>query len=60
MEDNKCPVDTEGHPITGIRFKAKGDKAACDAKLAEVLKDVGPFLTKFIKRRWDHVEPETS
>ena len=60
MEENKCRIDLEAHPIDGIRIKAKGDKAACEAKQAEVLKNAGPFLTKFTKRRWDYVEPETS
>ena len=60
MEEKKCRIDLEAHPIDGIRIKAKGDKAACEAKQAEVLKNAGPFLTKFTKRRWDHVEPETS
>jgi len=60
MEEKKCRIDLEAHPIDGIRIKAKGDKAACEAKQAEVLKNAGPFLTKFTKRRWIHVEPETS
>ncbi len=60
MVKKSCRLDIVAHPIDGIRIKAKGDKAACEAKQAEVLKNAGPFLTKFMKRRWDYVEPETS
>ena len=57
MSAKKCRrIDVEGHPVDGIRFVSKGDKAACDAKRDEILKDAGPYLKKFVTRRWEHKE----
>ncbi len=57
MSDKKCRwIDVVGHPVDGIRFLSKGDKAACEVKRAEILKDAGPYLKKFVTRRWKHKE----
>ncbi len=59
MSDKKCcKIDVEAHPIDGIRFVSKGDKTACTAKRDEILKDAGPYMTKFVTRRWKHKESE--
>jgi fructose-1,6-bisphosphatase/sedoheptulose 1,7-bisphosphatase-like protein len=59
MSDKKCRrIDVEGHPIDGIRFIAKGDKTACEAKRDEILQDAGPYLKKFVTRRWKHQETQ--
>jgi len=57
MSDKKCClIEVEGHPVDGIKFVSKGDKAACEVKRAEILKDAGPYLKKFVTRRWEHKE----
>lgn len=56
MSEKRCRTDIVGHPEDGWRIEAQGPKVACDAKLAEILKDSGPFNQKVIKRRWDHIE----
>jgi len=57
MSDKKCClIEVEGHPVDVIKFVSKGDKAACEVKRAEILKDAGPYLKKFVTRRWEHKE----
>jgi hypothetical protein len=58
MIKKKCRTDVVGHPEDGWRIEAKGPKVACDAKLAEILENSGPFNQKVVKRRWDHIEEE--
>ena len=59
MSDKKCRrIDVVGHPVDGIRFVSNGDKAACEVKRAEILKDAGPYLKKFVTRRWTHKESQ--
>ena len=52
MTEKRCRVDFDGHPVDGWRVIAKGDKATCDEKLAELLKNLGPYGQKYLKRRW--------
>ena len=53
MTEKRCRVDFEGHPVDGWRVKAEGEKAACDAKLDELLRNLGPYGKKYLKRRWE-------
>jgi hypothetical protein len=56
MSDKKCRMDIKSHPIKGIEIISIGEKAACDAKRKEAIKDAGPYLKKFVTRRWVHKE----
>lgn len=58
MSEKRCRIDIVGHLEDGWRIKAEGPRECCDAKLAEILRDSGPFNQKVIKRRWDHKETE--
>ena len=59
MSDKKCRrIDLEGHPVDGIRFVSEGNKTACTVKRDEILKDAGPYLKKFVTRRWTHKESQ--
>jgi len=61
MADKKCcRIDVKSHPVDGIRFEAEGDKTACEVKRDEILKDAGPYMKKFVIRRWKHKELETT
>ncbi len=55
-EKKSRQVEVEGHPVDGIRFVSTGDKTACSVKRDEILKDAGPYLKKFVTRRWKHKE----
>ena len=56
MSEKRCDLDVVGHPVDVWRIKAKGDKATCDEKLAELLKNAGPYMEKLVTRRWEYEE----
>jgi hypothetical protein len=58
MSKKGCPVDIVDHPVDGWRVKAEGEKATCDAKLDELLRNLGPYGKKYLKRRWEFKKAE--
>jgi hypothetical protein len=59
-EEKHCRIDIKSHPVDGIRFEVEGDKAACDAKRDEILKDAGPYMKKLVIRRWKYENLEAT
>ena len=53
---DECPIDIVPHPTDGWRVKAKGKRIKCKEKRDKLLKNLGPYGQKYIKRRWDYVE----
>jgi len=60
MTDKKCRIDIVADPTYGIKIVSTGDRASCDEKRAKVTQHTGPYLDKFINKRWEHVDPPTT